>query len=64
MKTKDEVTALLRSLFRSEEELDLWLDCPLVALNNRTPRSVMEEDGGADEVFTLVDLVFNGGGGL
>ena len=62
MKTKDEVMALLRSLFRSEEELDLWLGCPLVAFKNRTPREVMDEDGGADNVFKLVDSIFTSGG--
>ena len=62
MKTKDEVMGLLRSFFRSEEELDLWLGCPLVTLNNRTPRSVMEEDGGADKIFKLVDSIFTSGG--
>jgi len=60
MKTKDEVIALLRSLFRSEEELDLWLGCPLVALNNRTPRSVMEEEGGSDVIYTLIDNARSG----
>lgn len=34
----------------------------LVALKNRTPREVMEEDGGADKVFKLVDSIFTSGG--
>ena len=63
MRSKDEVMKLLHQLFHNQDDLDKWLDSPQAQLGNKTPRSVMEE-GGADAVFTLVDLIFHGGGGL
>jgi len=64
MRSKDEVMRLLHQLFSNQDDLDRWLDNPNSSFSDRTPRSVMEEDGGADVVFTLIDLIFNGGGGL
>ena len=62
MKTKDEVMRLLHRMFPDKDKLNRWLDFPLPILGKITPRSVMEEDGGADAVFTIVDLMNWGGG--
>ena len=53
---------LLHRMFPDKDKLNRWLDFPHPILGKRTPRSVMEEDGGADAVFTIVDLMNWGGG--
>ena len=64
MRTKEETMRLLSQLFSNQESLDNWLDSPQAMLDYRTPRSAMEEESGLDAVFKLIDLLFNGGGGL
>ncbi len=62
--TRLHIENMLDRIFSNQEDIYKWLDSPHLSLGGRTPGLVMEEDGGADAVHTLLKLALDGGGGL
>ena len=55
------VTELAIKVLGDKDKAEAWLISPLKSLNGQTPASILENDGGLEEVRALLQKIESGG---